>query len=307
MKKKNNDNGVSVLRGKGEKQYQAVIIVILIICAVLCIAPFVMLVASSLTEDATLSHYGYCFWPRVFSGYAYKYIFVTNAANVFRSYGITILVTIVGTGLSLLVGPMLAWPLSRKDYAPAKRITFFVFLTMLFNGGLVPTYMMWTQAFHVKNTIWALIFPTLLFNGFYIILYKNNFASNIHPALVEAARIDGAGEFYIYFKVVLPLSLPILATVGLMVALGYWNDWTNGLYYISNTNLYSLQQYLKSIIDNINALASMGGTSGLSAADMPSTSIRMAIAVIGVIPIMCLYPFFSKAFVAGIALGGVKE
>lgn len=297
----------SSLVGRDEKIYQVVIFVILAFCAFLCIAPFVMLVASSLTDETVLAQYGYCFWPRKFSGYAYKYLFVTNAAKVFRSYGITIFVTLVGTALSLLIGPMLAWPMSRKDYPRAKQITFVVFLTMLFNGGLVPSYMMWTQAFHMKNSILALIFPTLLFNGFYIILYKNNFASNIHPALVEAARIDGAGELYIYFKIVLPLSLPILATVGLMVALGYWNDWTNGLYYISDAKLYSLQQYLKSIIDNINALASMGGTGGMTAANMPSTSIRMAMAVIGIIPIMCLYPFFQKAFVAGIAMGGVKE
>lgn len=296
----------SSLKTSGDRAYQTVVLIILIFCAFVCIMPFVMLVASSLTDDAALTQNGYCFWPSEFSGYAYKYLFLTNAAKVFRSYGITIFVTVFGTVLSLLIGPMIAWPLSRKDYPRAKQFTFIVFLTMLFNGGLVPSYMMWTQAFHIKNSIWALIFPTLLLNGFNIILYKNNFSSNIHPALVEAAKIDGAGEFYIYFKIVLPLSLPILATVGLMVALGYWNDWTNGLYYISDANLYSLQQYLKSIIDNINALSSMS-SSGLSAANMPSTSIRMAIAVIGVIPIMCLYPFFSKAFVAGISLGGVKE
>ena len=161
----------------------------------------------------------------------------------------------------------------------------------------------------MKNSILALLIPTLLFNGFYIILYKNNFASNIHPALVEAAKIDGAGELYIYFKIVLPLSLPILATIGLMVGLGYWNDWTNGLYYISNTKLYSLQQFLKSIIDNINTLATMATSADAAAAvaKMPGTSIRMAMAVIGVIPIMVLYPFFQKAFIAGISLGGVKE
>lgn len=296
----------SSLKSRSDKVFQVVIYVILAFFAFICIMPFVMLLASSLTDDAALTQQGYCFWPWEFSGYAYKYLFVTNAAKVFRSYGITIFVTVVGTALSLLVGPMLAWPLSRKDYPRAKQITFLVFFTMLLNGGLVPSYMMWTQAFHIKNTIWALIFPTLLFNGFYIILYKNNFSSNIHPALVEAAKIDGAGEFYIYFKIVLPLSLPILATIGLMVALGYWNDWMNGLYYISDANLYSLQQYLKSIIDNINALAS-SGSAGMTAANMPSTSIRMAMAVIGVLPILCLYPFFSKAFVAGIALGGVKE
>jgi putative aldouronate transport system permease protein len=166
---------------------------------------------------------------------------------------------------------------------------------------------MWTQIFHVKNTIWALVFPNLVFNGFYIMLFKNSFATNIHPALIEAAKIDGAGEFYIYRKIVLPLSLPILATVGLMVGLGYWNDWTNGLYFVSDTSLYSLQNLLNSIMNNINALAALSSSASVGHIDLPGTGIRMAMAVIGVIPIMILYPFFQKYFIKGIALGGVKE
>ena len=297
------------VRGSSDRRYQVIVITILTILALCAILPFLLLVSSSISSDSTLASKGYSFIPRDLSLYAYEYLFKTNAANVFRSYGITFLVTIVGTSISLLIGPMLAWPLSRKDYKRGKILTFMVFFTMLFNGGVVPSYIMWTQAFHVKNTVWALIFPTLIMNGFFIILYKNNFASNIHPALVEAAKIDGAGEWYIYFKVVLPLSLPIIATIGLMVGLGYWNDWTNGLYYINKTNLYSLQQFLKSIIDNITALSAMATNADVGAAvnKMPGTSIRMALAVIGVIPVMVLYPFFQKAFIAGIALGGVKE
>lgn len=297
------------VKGTSDKIYQAVIIIILSIFALCAILPFLILVSSSITEESTLAREGYFLWPRKFSLYAYEYLFHTNAAKVFRSYGITFFVTIVGTVISLLIGPMLAWPLARKDYKRSKLFTFLIFLTMLFNGGVVPSYIMWTQAFHIKNTIWALIFPNLVMNGFFIMLYKNNFSSNIHPALVEAAKIDGASEWYIYFKIVFPLSKPILATIGLMVGLGYWNDWTNGLYYISNTRLYSLQQLLKSIVDNINVLSSMANSADIAAAvsKMPGTSIRMAMAVIGVIPVMILYPFFQKAFIAGITLGGVKE
>lgn len=299
----------SSVKTSGDRAYQILIFVILSILALCALLPFLLLVSSSLTENATLLKEGYSFLPRNFTLYAYTYLFKSNATKVFRAYGITFFVTIVGTVISLLIGPMLGWVLSRKDYKRAKPLTFMVFFTMLFNGGVVPSYIMYTQVFHMKNSILALLIPTLLFNGFYIILYKNNFASNIHPALVEAAKIDGAGELYIYFKIVLPLSLPILATIGLMVGLGYWNDWTNGLYYISDTKLYSLQQFLKSIIDNINTLATMATSADAAAAvaKMPGTSIRMAMAVIGVIPIMVLYPFFQKAFIAGISLGGVKE
>lgn len=297
------------VKSVGDRIYQIIIFSILALLALCAILPFLLLLSSSLTDEATLLREGYTFWPRKFSTYAYEYLFSTNSVKVFRAYGITFFITIMGTALSLLIGPMLGWVLSRKDYKRGKKLTFMVFFTMLFNGGVVPSYIMYTQLFHMKNTLLALLIPTLLFNGFYIILYKNNFASNIHPALVEAAKIDGAGELYIYFKIVLPLSLPILATIGLMVGLGYWNDWTNGLYYISDTKLYSLQQFLKSIIDNINTLASMATSTeaAAAAAKMPGTSIRMAMAVIGIIPIMVLYPFFQKAFVAGISLGGVKE
>jgi putative aldouronate transport system permease protein len=301
-----NDTGV---KSTSDKIYQVIIILILCIFALAAILPFVLLLASSMTAEDVIIRDGYNFWPKDFSLYAYDYLFNTNAAKVFRAYGITFFVTVIGTSISLLIGPMLGWVLSRKDYKRGKVLTFLVFFTMLFNGGIVPSYIMWTQLFHVRNTIWALILPTLVFNGFFIILYKNNFASNIHPALIEAAKIDGAGELFIYFKIVMPLSLPILATIGLMVGLGYWNDWTNGLYYITDTEMYSLQQFLKSIMDNINTLASMAGVIDTSqyAQGMPGGSIRMAIAVIGVIPIMVLYPFFQKAFIAGIALGGVKE
>jgi len=149
-------------------------------------------------------------------------------------------------------------------------------------------------------------------NGFFVLLYMNNFRANIHPALIEAAKIDGAGELYIYRKIVLPLSLPILATIGLMVGINYWNDWMNGLYYVSDHNLFSLQQLLNTILNNVQAIISMaetgaGGELAVAAAEMPATAIRMAIAVIGVIPILILYPFFQKYFIKGLSLGGVKE
>jgi putative aldouronate transport system permease protein len=299
----------SSVKTREDRIYQFIIVTVLSILALCALSPFLLLISSSITDESTLLSKGYSFLPQKVSFYSYVYLFTTNSAKVFRAYGMTFLVTIVGTAISLFIGPMLAWPLSRSDYKRSKILTFMVFFTMLFNGGIVPSYIMWTQIFHIKNTILALILPGLLFNGFYIILYKNYFKSTIHTSLVEAARIDGAGEFYIYFKIVLPLSLPILATIGLMVGIGYWNDWTNSLYYISNTKMYPLQPFLKSIIDNISALSSMTDSADAAAlaAGMPGTSIRMALAVVGIIPIMVLYPFFQKAFIAGITLGGVKE
>ncbi len=296
----------SSVKGKGTIIFQIICYIVLTILALSVVLPFIMLIASSFTDNDALRKYGYNFWPSVFSLYSYEYLFITNAGSILRSYGVTFFVTILGTIISLLIGPMMAYPLSRKDYPRAKFFTFYVFFTMLFNGGIVSSYMMWTRVFDIKNTIWALVFPNLVLNGFFIILYKNNFTNNIHPALIEAAKIDGAGEFFIYRKIIIPLSLPIMATVGLMSGLGYWNDWVNGLYYITDKHLYSLQVLLNNIMSNINALQSIGSVTSTTM-ELPGVSIRMAMAVIGVVPIMILYPFFQKYFVKGIALGGVKE
>ena len=167
---------------------------------------------------------------------------------------------------------------------------------------------MWTRIFHLKNTITALILPGLLMNGFNVILMKNYFAQNIPAELIEAAKMDGAGEFKIFFKMILPLSLPIMATVGLFVGIGYWNDWTNGLYYVTDAKLYSLQNLLNRILQDVQFLNSSTMTNAGVAAttQMPSVSIRMAISVVGILPIMVLYPFFQKYFVKGIAVGAVK-
>ncbi len=212
--------GDSSVKGSQEKIAQIIICTILTVLALLAVLPFVLLVASSLSDEAALLQQGYGFWPRKFSLFAYEYLFLTNYVVIFRAFGITIFNTVVGTSLSLLIAPMLAYPLSRQDYPRARIVTFLVFFTMLFNGGMVPSYIMWTQVFQIKNTLFAYILPTLVFNGFYIILFKSNFATNIHPALIEAAKIDGANEFYIYRKIILPISLPIIAAIGLMVGIG---------------------------------------------------------------------------------------
>jgi len=294
------------IAGKHTKVFRFVVAAVLIFCSFCAVMPFVLLISSSLSSESALYRQGYGFIPRGFSTYAYEFLFKSNLASILRALGLSVLVTAVGTGLHLLVAPMFAYPLSRRDYPHARVVTVIVLITMMLNGGMVGQYLLWANLFHIKNSIWALIFPNLLFNAFYIILYKNSFAGNIHPALIEAAKLDGASELYIYFKIVMPLSLPILAAVGLMIGIGYWNDWINGQYYISDTNLYTLQVMLNKIIQNLQTIMQLG-QSGMSTADLPSISIRMAIAVLGTLPILALYPVFNKAFVAGISLGGVKE
>ena len=288
------------------KVEQVILHTIFILLCIIAAAPFLLLISSSITEESTLLQYGYSFFPKKVSFYAYEYLF-QSGGKIVLGLGLSVLVTIVGTACSILMTVMFAYPISRKELPHRNLFSFLVFFTMLFNGGLVPTYMMYTQIFHIKNTIWALIIPSLLMNAFYIIMMRSFFVSNIPDSLIEAARIDGAGEFRILFRIVLPLSKPMLATLALMVGLGYWNDWMNSLYYITDDSLYTLQAILNNIITSITFLQSstMGSVASAVAA-MPSTGIRMAIAVVGVIPVLVIYPFFQKYFVKGIVVGGVK-
>ena len=183
------------VRGKSDRLFKLVVYTILIFCAACAILPFLLLIISSFTSEESLAVYGYSFWPREWSLYSYKWLFSTNGARVFRAYGVTIFITVVGTGLSLLIAPLLAYPLSRRDYKRRNFFTFVVFFTMLFNGGLVPSYIMWTQTFHIKNTIAALLFPNLMMGAFYVIMMRTYFTTNIPEAVIEAARIDGAGRW----------------------------------------------------------------------------------------------------------------
>ena len=289
------------------KTGQIVLNIIFILLAVTALAPFLLLISSSLTSEPVLMKEGYSFWPKEFSLASYAYLF-KSSTKILRGYGITIFVTVVGTVLSVLITTLFAYPLSRKELPGRYLFSFFVFFTMLFNGGLVPTYMMWTQTFHIKDTLWALILPGLLMNAFYVIMMRSFFTANIPDALVEAARIDGAGEYKILFKIVLPLSKPMMATLALMIGLGHWNDWMNSLYYITNEKLFSIQAILNTIITNIQFLTSgqSAAASNVDLTQLPSVGIRMAIAVIGILPVLCIYPFFQKYFVKCIVVGGVK-
>lgn len=274
---------------------------------VITLLPIVLIVISSFTAEDALIQNGYSFWPQEWSLDAYYYM-VKQGAVILRSYGVSIFVTVVGTLCSILITTMLAYPMSRKSFQYRNVLSFFVFFTMLFNGGIVPAYIMWTQIFHIKNTIFALLIPNYLVNAFNVILVKNYYSNNVPDALLEAAQIDGASEMTIFRRIMLPLAVPAIATISLFTGLCYWNDWTNGLYYISNEKLYSIQMLLMNIMNNIQALRANSTASllGTGAVDLPGTAIRMAMAVIGILPILLVYPFVQKHLVRGVVVGAVK-
>lgn len=283
---------------------------VMILFSVLVLLPFILLVVASFTEDQWATIHGFSFFPAEWSIAAYKYI-ASSWATIGKGYIMTIIVTFVGTVLSLAVTASFAYVLSDQELPGVKFLNFMCIFTMLFSGGIVSSYYCWTQVFHIRDTIFALIFPNLLMSAFNVILLKNYFTFSVPVSLKEAARIDGAGEIKIFFRVVLPLSKPILATIGLMTGLGYWNDWTNGLYYLTQRNgsqYYTIQLIMNQINDNISFLSKNASQmAGVSVGSLPTTTVRMAIAVVGVLPVLIIYPFLQKYFVKGITMGAVKE
>jgi len=294
---------------KDEKRFQVLAHVVMVILSLFAIFPMALMIISSFTDNDVLIAEGYSFWPKKWSVYAYQYIFSTGN-SVVRAYGVSVVLTIVGTLLSLAITTMLAYALSKKDLPGRGIITFLVVFSMLFSGGLVPTYIVYTNIFNVKNTFWALLVPGLLMNGFNVMLMKSYFVSSISGEILDAAYIDGAGEVQTFLGIVIPLSKPIMATIALFAGIGYWNDWMNGYIYITKkTELYSVQNLLNRMMQNIQYLSQSSSnvhnaSVGLSA--IPLASVRMAMAAVGVLPILIMYPFVQKYFVKGITLGGVK-
>lgn len=289
------------------KSFNRAATIILTVLVVIAMMPILLIVIASFSSETSLIRNGYSFWPESFSLDAYYYM-VKQGVMIARSYGVSFFVTIVGTLFSVILTTMLAYPMSRKSFKYRNVLAFFVFFTMLFNGGIVPSYIMWTRFFHIKDTIWALIIPNYLVTAFNVILVKNYYQNSIPDSLIEAAQLDGASELKIFFKVMLPLAVPTVATISLFTGICYWNDWTNGLYYINNEKLYSIQQLLMKIMNNIQALRSNSNAAllGTGSVDLPGTSIRMAMAVIGILPIMLIYPFVQKYLVKGVVVGAVK-
>ncbi len=292
---------------RGEIGFKAFSLVVLGAASLIAILPFILILMASLTDEKTLTQYGYSFFPQKFSLDAYKYL-LNQITVIGRAYLTSIGLTAVGTAVNMLLTTMFAYPLSRSDFKYRNIFAFILFFTMLFNGGIVPSYMVWTRIFHIKDSYLALLLPNLMMGAFNVLLVRNYYKSNIPASIVESAQLDGASELTIFWKIMLPLSVPVNVTVGLFAGLAYWNDWTNALYYIDNTKFYGIQNMLMRIMENITFLTS-GQASRVvdtSAITVPSVGMRMALAVIGVLPILILYPLLQKHLIKGIVVGAVK-
>ncbi len=302
MKKNHRLNQVSV-------GTEAIFHVIIGLFAICCIIPFVFVIIISLTAESSIREIGYSFIPRAWSTATYSYA-IQRLPQIWRSYFNSILITVVGTFLSTLMCALYSYALFRPDFKYRGFFTFFSFFTMIFGGGLVPTYVICTQVLHLTENYAALIVP-LLVSPFNIIIMRTFFKSSVPLELIEAATIDGSGEYSTFFRVVLPIAKPGLATIALLNALAYWNDWYLSLLYIKqNKVLQPLQALLMELQNNVEYLNRMSAALGSSAIQeamrAPTQTLRMVLVVLIVVPIACAYPFFQQYIVSGLTIGSVK-
>ncbi|MGN0746470.1 MAG: carbohydrate ABC transporter permease [Aristaeellaceae bacterium] len=278
-------------------------LMIILFCA-MCVIPFIMAISASFSDERTLLREGYGLLPRGFSLQAYSMLFSTS--QIFDSYKVSIFVTVVGTVLSMMVTAMMAYPLSVKKLKYRSTISFFAYFTMLFNGGLVPTYMLISKYLGMRDTIWVMILPVLV-NPWNLFLLRNFFAA-IPAELHESARIDGANDVRILWQIILPVSLPALATVALFYGVAYWNQWYNAMLYIENSKLFPLQYLIMRMMRNVELMKQMAGQAGFAVdmSSMPSTTSKMATAIVTIGPIIVAYPFAQKYFTSGLIVGSVK-
>lgn len=283
--------------------------VIFILLALACLLPIVFTFVISITDEKVIRTQGYQFYvtAKTVSTSAYKYLW-TQRTTILRALWVSVEVTVIGTVLGVILTCLMGYVLSRREHKLNGFLTIVVFIPMIFGGGVAASYVMNTQVLNLTDTIWALILP-LAVSSFNVTIARTFFRTTIPDAVIESAQIDGASQWTIFFRIVLPISKPVLATIALFLAFGYWNDWYQSMLYIKSDSLKSLQAMLQSMQKNLEYLTK-NPTAGLAQADMirqmPQESVRMAIAFIVAVPIACIYPFFQKYFISGLTVGAVK-
>lgn len=285
-----------------DRTFTAIAYVILILFTIFCVFPFLLMIIGSFTKESELIVNGYTLFPKQFSTAAYKALLHSDALG--QGYKITILITVIGTLSALCISAMLAYSLSNKRNVLQTPLLLFCYLPMLFSGGIIPFYIVVSQWLHLQNSIGALILP-LLCQSFLVFLLVNFFRT-VPDELEEAARIDGANEMRVFFQIILPISKPILASVGLFYALYYWNDWFMGLMFIDNEKLFPLQLILRRMVSNMEAAKNLIPAAAAISTEAPTYGVRMATTVLTIGPIILLYPMLQKYFVKGLTVGAVK-
>ena len=283
--------------------FKAVGYPLIFLFAAVCLIPFLIVIGSSFTAESYIIRNGYSILPKEWSIESYATIFRSPMA-IIRAYGVTIFVTIAGTVLSVFLNTMAGYVLQRKDFEWRNKLSFFYFFTTLFSGGLMPWYIMCVKYLHLKDSIWAMILPGIV--AVWNILLVKGFMAGIPFEMTESAKIDGAGDFSIFLRLIWPLSKPVIATIGLFTALTYWNDWYNSMLFINNDHLYSLQYQLYKLLNDARVLRQLASEAGIVVDTVPIESMKMALTVVVTGPIVLLYPFVQRYFIKGLTLGAVK-
>ncbi|WP_308635527.1 carbohydrate ABC transporter permease [Paenibacillus silvisoli] len=279
------------------------------IYTILCVLPLVLVIAVSFSDENAVLVNGYKLWPEKFSLSAYDFL-LSDWWSIVRSYGTSFFVTLVATLIALLTMSLYAYPISRQDFTHRKLFSFLMFFTMLFNSGLVPFYLLYAQGLNLRDNLWVLMIPMFV-QPFFVLVLRTFFTNSVPSALLESAKIDGSGEWRIFAQIVLPLSLPVLATVGLFCTLNYWNDWFLSLLFINDDSLYTIQfRMYQALLDVTFLSANSSAYSAILAQNpdyqLPTETVTMAMAVVGIGPIVLAYPFFQRFFVKGLTVGAVK-
>jgi len=281
---------------------------IFIILALMCIIPALFVVIISFSDESSIAQYGYQFFPKALSLSAYQFLW-DSRSKMFSAIGISVLVTVVGTVLGIYLTATMGYIFSRQNYRLKKFLTYFIFIPMIFSGGLIASYYINVNALNLKDSLLVLILP-LAVSPFNIVICRTFFQTTIPDSIIESAKIDGASQMRIFYKIVLPISLPVLATIGIFLAFGYWNDWFQSLMYIETKSKLSLQALLMQIDKNIEFMAANAEQMGVSQLElisrMPKESYRMAICAVVIVPITLVYPFFQRYFISGLTIGAVK-
>jgi len=268
----------------------------------------VLILSVSLTSESYILKHGYRLLPREASTLAYEFIF-KDSRVLFNAYFMTIASTVIGTLINVYTTALYAYPLSRSDFPYKKALSIFILITMLFGGGLAPAYIMNVNVLHLKNTFWALVLPSLG-GGFNIFIMCTYFRLSSSQEIIDSAQIDGAGEFRIFFQLILPISKPVIATIALFNVFGFWNNWANCMYYIDKPEFYTVQYVMQSAIMNLqyirDAFTNNQELANEAMKNMPTEGVRMAMVLIGIGPIIVAYPFFQKYFVKGLTIGSIK-
>jgi len=281
---------------------------VFLILAVMCVIPLLFVFSISITDEEVLRINGYQLVPQVVSASAYEFLW-NERLTILRAAFMSMLVTVVGTMLSIALNTSMGYVVSRRNFKLKKIYTWMLFIPMVFNGGMLASYVVVNNILKLNNNIWALILP-LACSAFSVTICRTFFRTTVPDSIIESAKIDGAGQFRIWSQIVLPISKPVMATIGMFAAFGYWNDWFQASLYIQDTKKQTLQSLLNQMQKNIEYIAN-NPYGGLSLQEyklgMPTESVRMAIAIVIIVPIACTYPFFQKYFISGLTVGSVKE